>query len=157
MLYHIVAMSKNNVIGKDNKLPWHFSCDLKNFKKITMGSTVIMGRKTYASIGRPLPGRQNYVLSRSANSDTDNPKYYNNLEQAVKESPTEKTFIIGGAEIYKETLKDVDGIYLTLIDDEYEGDAFYPNVPENFKEKSKEILQAENPKIEVIYYEKESA
>ena len=86
MLYHIVAMANNRVIGKGNKLPWHFSSDMKHFKQRTMGSTVIMGRKTYESIGKPLPGRENFVLSRKPDvmareqGDRSNPRFFKMME-----------------------------------------------------------------------------
>src|SRR3989338_8757032 len=92
-LYHVVAMAKNRVIGKDNKLPWHFSSDLKHFKQLTTGSTVIMGRKTFESIGKPLPGRENFVLSKSGWRKTNSAlagvlyggvRVFDSLETAVK-------------------------------------------------------------------------
>ncbi len=154
MLYHVVAMAENRVIGKDNRLPWHFSSDLKHFKQLTMGQTIIMGRKTFQSIGaKPLPGRENFVLSREVKIKTvPNLRFFDSLEDTLKNVLTHKTFIIGGASIFKETMSLVDGIYLTQIHKDYEGDTFYPEIPPYFKEKSKETLQ-ENPKIEVIFYE----
>ena len=149
MLYHIVAMARNRVIGKNNKLPWHFSADLKRFKELTLGQTVLMGRKTFESIGKPLPGRANFVLSRSAKGAP----YFPSFKDALKKVETQKCFVIGGAEIYRQTLEKIDGIYLTFIHQDYEGDAFYPEIPPRFKEKSRELLQ-ENPKIEIICYEK---
>ena len=151
-LYHVVAMAKNRVIGKDNKLPWHFSADLKHFKQLTTGSTVIMGRKTFESIGKPLPNRENIILSRSGFKAPEGVKVFRELKDALKKSRSEKIFIIGGAEIFKQTMAQIDGIYLTQIDSEYAGDVFYPNIPSSFKEKSRTLLQ-ENPRLEVIYYE----
>lgn len=165
-------MAKNRVIGKDNQLPWHFSCDLKHFKETTSGSTVIMGRKTYESIGRPLPNRENFVLSRNApllkarkdviareRSNRSNPKkpsvkWFTSFESALQEVKTEKAFVIGGANIYEQTMDKVDGIYATMIDAEYEGDAFYPEIPGVFQKKDKWTLQKSGPAIEVIYYER---
>lgn len=152
-LYHIAAMAKNRVIGKDNKLPWHFSEDMKFFKKLTTGHTVIMGRKTFDSIGRALPNRENFVLSRSEN-EKPGAQFFQSLEEALGSVKTEKAFIIGGADLYGQTLHIVDGIYLTRIDREYEGDAFYPEVPEIFEEISVEGLREADPKIEFVYYEK---
>src|SRR3989338_10183108 len=129
MLYHVVAMASNRVIGKDNRLPWHFSEDLKRFKKLTMGSTLIMGRKTFESIGaKPLPERENFILSRSAseNQNEEHLKFFGSHEDALKAVRTEKAFIIGGAEIFRQTIDSADGIYLTLVKAHYEGDAFYP-------------------------------
>ena len=165
-LFHIVAMARNRVIGKDNRLPWHFSSDLKHFKQTTMGETIVMGRKTFESIGKkPLPGRNNFVLTRSklpplpssphkgVRTEVGGVRFFSSLEEAIKAAPTEKIFIIGGETIFKETVKRADGIYLTQIDASYEGDVFYPQIPAGFKEKSRTALQ-ENPKIEVIYFEK---
>lgn len=152
-LYHIAAMASNRVIGKDNKLPWHFSEDMKFFKKLTTGHTVIMGRKTYESIGRPLPNRVNFVLSRTQ-KEYPGVEVFQSIDEALKKAKTEKAFIIGGAELYKQTLNRADGIYLTRIDREYEGDAFYPEVPDSFEEVEIEGLREADPKIEFVYYEK---
>ena len=149
-------MARNRVIGKDNKLPWHFSADLKYFKALTTGGTVIMGRKTFESIGKPLPNRSNFILTRQKD-----PFYgegvviCNSIDEAVGQVKTSKAFIIGGQEIFAQTMEHVHGIYLTLIDADYEGDAFYPEIPGFFKEKSRTPLQDE-PKIEVIFYENDS-
>ena len=151
-LYHIVAVAEDNVIGKDNRLPWHFSSDLKHFKKLTMGNTIIMGRKTFESIGKPLPGRDNFVLSKSQTAGDSRFRFFNSFEGALKAAKTQKVFIVGGASLYKQTVPLVDGIYMTRIFARYEGDTFYPEIPSYFEEKSKEKLQ-EDPKIEVIFYE----
>ena len=156
MFYHVVAASKNRVIGKGNKLPWHFSADLKHFKALTSGSTVIMGRKTFESIGKPLPNRENFVISRTQTGDLPQLKFFKSIEAAFDSVSTPNAFIIGGAKIYEQTLDKMDGIYLTHIDAEYEGDAFFPELPSIFKEKSRTKLQ-EDPLIEVIYYEKGSS
>lgn len=154
MIFHVVAMARNRVIGKNNKLPWHFSSDLKHFKALTTGSTVIMGRKTFESIGRPLPHRENFVLSRTqSGSPAPHLHFFNSIEAALKNVKTENAFIIGGAELYNQTMDRVNGIYLTRIDADYEGDAFYPEIPEGFDEIEIENLQ-DNPKIEVVLYEK---
>ncbi|MBI3999372.1 MAG: dihydrofolate reductase [Candidatus Omnitrophica bacterium] len=151
MFYHVVAMAENRVIGKDNRLPWHFSSDLKHFKQLTMGNTILIGRKTFESIGKPLPGRENFVLSRKKTGD-GNVKFFGSFEDALKNVSTPNCYIIGGASLYQQSMTLVDGIYLTQIHAYYEGDTFYPEIPPHFKEKSKETLQ-ENPKIEVIFYE----
>ena len=122
----IVAMSKNRVIGRDNDMPWHLSDDLKNFKKITINNTIIMGRLTYDSIGRPLPERKNIVLSRSL----VDPKVtvLNNLEEALKVSRNEKEiFIIGGADLYSQTINIANKLYLTSINHEISGDKYFPD------------------------------
>ena len=139
-IYHVVATARNRVIGKDNQLPWHFSEDLRYFKKLTMGSTVIMGRKTFESIGKPLPGRVNFVLSRDQAcliprvDGGSSVRIFNSIKNALSAVHTETAFIIGGAEIYKNTINDVNGIYLTRIDADYQGDAYYPEVPDTFEE-----------------------
>lgn len=122
----IVAMSKNRVIGKDNVMPWHLSDDLKNFKKITIGKTIIMGRRTYDSIGKALPGRKNVILSRNL-KDKDI-LVFDNLENAlVNVGNEEEIFIIGGQDIYSQTINKANKLYLTTINDEIEGDKFFPD------------------------------
>ena len=123
----IVAISKNNVIGRDGQLPWHLSDDLKRFKRLTMGHHIVMGRKTYESIGRPLPGRTSVVITRQSDYRPEGVVVAHDIPAAfeVIENETE-TFIIGGAEIYRGTLSRVARIYLTTIDVEVAGDAFFP-------------------------------
>lgn len=146
-------MAENRVIGKDNKLPWHFSSDLKYFKQLTMGSAIIMGRKTFESIGKPLPGRKNLILSRDRSRTEKGVFFCASLQMAFDLVDTPNAFIIGGSHIFEQTIQNVDGIYLTLIHQKYEGDAFYPEIPANFKEIKKHELQSD-PKIEAVYYEK---
>lgn len=154
MLFHVVAMSRNRVIGKNNKLPWHFSSDLKHFKKLTSGQTVIMGRKTFESIGRPLPERENFVLTRSVRPSpaAQNVRFFSSFEDALREVKTENAFIVGGADLFCQTIGGVNGIYLTCISAEYEGDAFYPAIPASFEEISRHRLQS-NPDVDVIFYQ----
>ena len=155
MLFHVVAMARNRVIGKANRLPWHFTSDLKNFKRLTFGNTVLMGRKTFDSIGRPLPGRQNFVLSRSRIAEAANLKFFDSLDRALASVATRHCFIIGGADLFRQTIDRVDGIYLTLIEASYEGGVFYPEIPAVFLEKSRVLLQ-ENPNLYFIFYENKS-
>ena len=123
----IVAMSKNRVIGRDNDMPWHLSNDLKNFKRITMGKTVVMGRLTYQSIGKPLPNRRNIVLSR--NLVDKNVLIFNNLQEVLNFSKDEdEVFIIGGEDIYSQTINKANKIYLTTIDKEIIGDKYFPDI-----------------------------
>ena len=123
----IVAMTKNKVIGKDNEMPWHLSDDLKNFKKLTLGKTVIMGRLTYDSIGKPLPNRKNIVLSRSLKDKQVN--VLSSVEEALDiTSSEEEVFIIGGQDIYLQTIKKATKLYITMINSEIEGDKFFPNI-----------------------------
>ena len=157
-------MSDNRVIGKEGKLPWHFSEDLKRFKQLTMANTVLMGRKTFQSLGeKPLSGRENFVLSRSILKDSDgkgikfnfiNCSFFDSLEKAFNTVKTEKAFIIGGAEIFKQTMNRIDGIFLTQIHGIYEGDVFYPEIPEGVFEIKKRERSAEEPKLEFIDYER---
>lgn len=120
-------MSKNRVIGFNNQMPWHLPADLKHFKAVTLNKPIIMGRKTFDSIGRPLPKRRNIVVSRQENLAIEGCDVFASLEQAiaaVEEEP--ETMIIGGATIYQQAMPLVDKMYLTLIDREFEGDAFFP-------------------------------
>ena len=151
MIYHVVAVSKNGVIGKDGKLPWHFPADLKFFKNLTSGHTVVMGRKTFDSIGKALPNREKIVVSRRPQAPAPGVEFVTSIAAALGRVKKGDTFIIGGASIYKETLHAVDGIYLTSIGERYEGNAFYPGVPAGFQEISRTAL-GENPLIEVIRY-----
>lgn len=149
MIYHIVATSSNGIIGDDNKLPWHFSEDLKNFKKLTTGQTVIMGRKTYESIGRPLPNRKNFVLSRSEQNPSDEVTYFQSIEDAVQAIETEDAFIIGGEDLFRQTFGLIDGIYLSRIERNYDGDAIYPDIPEIFQLREESTLRQSDPKIQL--------
>ena len=151
MIYHVVAVSENGVIGKGGKLPWHFPADLKFFKNLTTSHTVIMGRKTFDSIGKALPNRKNIVISRQAHPEVSGVEFVPSVDAALSHAKEGQTYLIGGASIYAETLPLVDGIYLTRIGQTYEGDAFYPGVPAAFKEVSRQTLQ-EKPRVEVIFY-----
>lgn len=138
----IVAISENHVIGKDNKLMWHLPNDLKHFKEITTGHTVIMGRKTYDSVGRPLPKRRNIIVTRQAIS-IEGCEVVNSIEAALALCKEEaEVFIVGGAEIYKQSIKLTDRIYLTLIHQKFEGDTFFPEIDtRDWKEVSREDYQ----------------
>ena len=124
----IAAMAANRVIGKDNKMPWHLPADLKHFKKVTLGKPVVMGRKTFESIGRPLPGRRNIVISRQTQLHTSGAEWVNSVEQALallNDQP--EVMIIGGAEIYRQCLPLAKRLYLTKIELTTDGDAFFPD------------------------------
>ena len=124
----IAAMAKGRVIGLDNKMPWHLPADLQFFKKTTLGSPIIMGRKTYDSIGRPLPGRLNIVLSRDKKLSIEGCSVVHSLEQALQTAKgADEVFITGGAHLYNKFLADADRLYLTLIDEDFEGDTFFPD------------------------------
>lgn len=129
MISLIVAMTENRVIGRDGDMPWRLSADLKRFKRITMGHHLIMGRKTYESIGRPLPGRTTIVISRSAAYDDPQIKVARSLDEAFRlASNDDEVFITGGAQIYSLGLAHVDRIYLTQIHCLLDGDTFFPEV-----------------------------
>ena len=122
MIKIVVATSNNGVIGKDNKLLWKQSEDLKRFKSLTLGQKVVMGRKTYESIGKPLPGRDNYVITRSLN-EIEGCKLLKSFEEVNKLEGD--IFIIGGGEIYEKFITFADEIYLTIIDCDVDGDTFF--------------------------------
>lgn len=154
MLYHIVAVADRRVIGKGNQLPWHFPKDLQHFKKMTTGQTVIMGLKTFESLGcKALPGRENLILDRSGAKPYPGQKFFSSLDDALRNVRTERAFIIGGAELYRTTIDRVDGIYLTRIHADFDGDVFYPEIPPVFAERSRTKIQ-DDPFLEVIFYEK---
>ena len=124
----IAAMAKNRVIGLDNKMPWHLPADLQFFKRVTLGKPVIMGRKTFQSIGRPLPGRQNIVLSRDTKLSIEGVDCVQTLEQAqALAGDVDEVMIIGGATIYEQFLAQADRLYLTFIDLETQGDTQFPD------------------------------
>jgi dihydrofolate reductase len=129
----IVAVAQNGVIGRDNQLPWHLPEDLKYFKRVTMGKPVVMGRKTFESIGKPLPGRTNIVITRNSGYTADGVKVVHTLKEALalcKTLPTaddsNELMVIGGGEIFSESLLLADKLYLTRIHAEVVGDAYFP-------------------------------
>lgn len=124
----IAAFADQQVIGKDNQLLWHLSEDLKRFKRLTSGHAVIMGRKTHESIGRPLPDRQNIVLSREPHTDPvpDTVFWKTNWRDAVSCAHSSEIFVIGGAQIYELALPHADLLYLTRVHGHFEGDTFFP-------------------------------
>ncbi|OZB33896.1 MAG: hypothetical protein B7X47_02740 [Ferrovum sp. 34-44-207] len=134
----IVAMSENRVIGKNNTLPWHLPADLAFFKKTTLGHPVIMGRKTYLSIGRLLPGRRNLILSHDTTYHVANAEVYSSVKEAIDSCHlAEKIFIIGGAELFNNTLNITDDLYLTLIHAQIDGDTYFPEInPQQWQVKS---------------------
>jgi dihydrofolate reductase len=134
MLSLIVAAASNNTIGKNNQLLWHLPNDLKFFKNTTWGSVVIMGRKTFESVNKPLLGRLNIVITRQENWQAENVTVAKSLDEAIQiatELHYKEIFIIGGGEIYKEALPKTDKIYLTRIHAEIEGDTFFPEINRN--------------------------
>ena len=122
-------MARNRVIGKEGALPWRLSADLKRFRALTMSHPVIMGRKTFDSIGRALPGRRNIVISRNAQWAFDGVEKANSLPAALAMvAGAEQVFVIGGEQIYRAALDEADRIELTLIEQDFEGDAWFPEI-----------------------------
>ena len=122
-----VAMAENRVIGIENKMPWHLSADLKQFKKITMGKPILMGRKTFESIGRPLPGRKNIIISRNHGYRQPGCEVYHSIDAALKScAGSEEIMIIGGSDFYRSMLPKATHLYLTLIHTVISGDTFFP-------------------------------
>jgi len=123
----IVAMAKNNTIGVNNTLPWRCAEDLKHFKALTMGHHMIMGRKTFDSIGKPLPGRTTVVITRNSDLEIEGCVVVHSLDEALAAcAGDEEIFIVGGAELYRQALPLVDTLYITEIQQEVEGDAHFP-------------------------------
>lgn len=128
----LVAISENNVIGKDNKLIWHLPADLKLFKDLTLGHHIIMGRKTFDSIGKPLPGRTSVIITRNKDYEMPGCIIVNSLDQAISAARNDdEIFIIGGGEIFKDAMKVADKLYLTIVHEYFEGDTFFPAIDMN--------------------------
>ncbi|WP_115719949.1 type 3 dihydrofolate reductase [Gallaecimonas mangrovi] len=124
----VAAMAKNRVIGRDNDMPWHLPADLKHFKAVTLGKPVIMGRKTFESIGRPLPGRRNLVISRQSDFKPDGVEVFASLDDAlVAVADAEEAMVIGGGQIYQQALPKADRLYFTFIDATIDGDTQFPD------------------------------
>jgi len=129
MLSFIVAMDRNRLIGNNNRLPWHLPADLSHFKQTTMGKPILMGRKTWDSIGRPLPGRLNIVLTHTAELKIDGVEVVHSLSQAqALLEPAAELMVIGGSTIYRMLLAQAERIYLTRVDAEFEGDCWFPEI-----------------------------
>jgi dihydrofolate reductase len=149
----IWAMASNGVIGRHNKLPWHLPNDLKYFKRLTSGKTVIMGRKTYESIGRPLPNRINIVITRANDFHAEGIKVVNSLPAALELaaaetliSGAEEVIVIGGAEIYKLCLPLAERLYVTLVHADVDGDARFPEWDRQaYQEIGREDFSADGP------------
>lgn len=125
----IVAIAENHGIGKDNQLMWKLPADLKHFKDMTSGHTVIMGRKTFESVGKPLPNRRNIVVTRKTDLEIPGAEVVNNLPAAIALcADTEEVFIVGGAEIYKMAMEMTDKIYLTVVKGSFDADTFFPPI-----------------------------
>ena len=152
----ICAISKNNVIGNENKLPWNLSEDLKRFKKLTSNNLIVMGRKTFDSIGRPLPNRKNIVLSNNLDLEIDGVEVFNSPDEVIslyKEKPVKKDmYIIGGTFVYKLFLEYCDYLYITYVDKNFEGDAFFPKIDwKAWKLTKEEEKYDENEKLKYFF------
>jgi len=141
----IVARARNGVIGRNNALPWRLRTDLQQFKQRTLGSPIIMGRKTWESLGRPLPGRQNIVISRQADYLATGAQVVSGLKEAIAASvEAKRVFVIGGAQIYAEALNLADVMWISEIHADIEGDALFPQFdPVWFREISREHFAAD--------------
>ncbi|MDN3585227.1 dihydrofolate reductase [Pedobacter aquatilis] len=128
-----VAVGENFEIGKNNQLLWHMPADLKFFKQTTSGHTIIMGRKTFDSVGRPLPNRRNIVITRDTELKIDGVEVVNSLDKALEITQNEEkpVFIVGGAEIYRQALPKTDTLYLTTIHNTFDADTFFPEINRN--------------------------
>lgn len=146
MITLIAAIAKNNALGKGNDLIWHLPADLKRFKKVTTGHAILMGRNTFESIGKPLPNRTSIIITRNNNYFVDGCLIANSIEQAIELTEGKDAFIIGGAQIYKEALKQnlVDRLDITVLHHEFEADAFFPEIDMNiWKEVAREDFKAD--------------
>lgn len=128
MISMIWAMGKDNALGCKNRMPWYLPADFAYFKRVTMGKPVIMGRKTFESIGKPLPGRENIIITRDKAYKPEGCIVVYSIEEAIEYVKKKDSFIIGGAEIYKEFLPLADLLYITEIDETFEADAYFPEI-----------------------------
>lgn len=142
----IVALTPQGVIGKDNTLPWHLPSDLKHFKMLTWGKPIIMGRKTFESIGKPLPGRQNIVITHQQNFSVSGCDIVHSLDEALKQAgKAQQVFIIGGSAVFAEALPFADFLYLTLIHADIAGNIYFPAwEQDNWEQVSRENFPADD-------------
>jgi dihydrofolate reductase len=156
MIKVIVAISKNRVIGNSNKLIWHLPADLKRFKEVTTGHPIVMGRKTYQSIGRPLPNRRNIIITRDEEFEVEGCEVVNSIEEALLLTNSD-CFIIGGGEIYKQSMHLAEQIYLTQVDENFDGDTTFPELDPTWYVSKKEDFSSDekNPyNYSFIFYER---
>jgi dihydrofolate reductase len=148
----VAAASDNNVIGKNNALPWRMPADMKFFKNLTMGHTVIMGRKTFESMGKPLPGRKNVIITRNRGFKAQDCIVTDSISEALRLCNNEgEVFIVGGSEIYKQVIKNADKIYLTRIHGMFDGDAYFTDIHEDEWKESKRTEFAADEKNPYSY------
>lgn len=140
----IVARSRNHVIGKDNQMPWKISADLQFFKKVTMGYPIIMGRKTWESIGRPLPGRRNIVVSRNTNYSAIGAELVGSLDQALELlKEFKRVFVIGGQQLFTQAFPQADELFITEIEIQVDGDTYFEIPDPNDWQEAERILESE--------------
>lgn len=154
MITLIAACSKNRVIGKDNKLIWNLPEDLKRFKNLTLGNPIVMGRKTYQSIGKSLPGRLNIILTKNKDFKANNCLIYNNMYDMLEIYQQSNLFVIGGGEIYNMLLPYADRVELTLIEKSFDGDAFFPELGNDWIESNVEVNSNDEFEYKYITYRK---
>lgn len=143
----IAAMDNNRLIGNNNQLPWHLPADFAHFKSVTMGKPIIMGRKTYESIGRPLPGRTNIVLSRNPDTWYEGVECVSSFEDAIALVPdAEEVVVIGGSTIYEMLLTKVNRLYITYVDGVFEGDAWFPDFDQSQWLEKEEVVRESDEK-----------
>jgi len=148
----IAAMTENRVIGRDNKMPWELPSDRKRFHAITRGHPIILGRKTYESIGRPLPARINIVLTRRENYDAPGCIIVHDMASAFTAcGGAEEVFVCGGENVFQQTIDSADRVYLTIIHRNIQGDAWFPDVPDTFKEIERTEVEDVIPHSLVLY------
>jgi dihydrofolate reductase len=145
MITIIAAIANNNALGLNNKLIWHLPEDLKRFKRVTTGHHVIMGRKTFESLGKPLPNRTTIIITRNKNYKANNCIIVNSLDEALENAKQDKNpYILGGAEIYKLAMPIANKLDLTIVHHEFQADAFFPEIDTSiWKEKSRENFKAD--------------
>jgi len=142
----IAAMDDNRLIGNKNRLPWHLPADLAFFKRTTMGKPIVMGRKTYDSIGKPLPGRRNIVITRDADFGAEGCEVANSIEAAMSLTrDDDEVMLIGGASLYQQTIGRARQLYITRIHHIFEGDTWFPEIdPGQWKEENREDFEADH-------------
>jgi len=149
MITIIAAISTNNALGKDNQLIWHLPADLKRFKKVTLGHHIIMGRKTFESLGKPLPNRTTIIITRNKNYTQSGCIVVNSLNEAIEAAKADTNpYILGGAEIYKQAMSIADKLDLTLVHQSFDADAFFPEIDFNlWEESSREDFESDDLNI----------
>lgn len=135
----VAAVARNGVIGRNGDLPWHLPEDLRRFKRLTMGGTLVMGRKTYESIGRPLPGRTTIVVTRQADWSAEGVEAAGSFDEALARAGDGDVFVVGGAEVYRQAMAVADALEITEVDAEPEGDVRFPEIPSSYQVIHREV------------------